>query len=127
VPNEAAPAFQNRHSRNGLQKVPQAAVRLSVAALGEGDMLGVAQIKGELPRRGVALPGFHLEAATGIVASTCILSLVDILTRIGAASQALVTPYTRDVQDTIIATYAALGFACPAERRPGQFQLRCGG
>lgn len=90
-------------------------------------MLGVAQIKGELPRRGVALPGFHLEAATGIVASTCILSLVDILTRIGAASQALVTPYTRDVQDTIIATYAALGFACPAERRPGQFQLRCGG
>jgi hypothetical protein len=84
-------------------------------------MLGVAQIEGELPRRGVALPGFHLEAGT------CILSLVDILTRIGAASQALVTPYTRDVQDTIIATYAALGFACPAERHPGQFQLRCGG
>jgi maleate isomerase len=90
-------------------------------------MLGVAQIKGELPRRGVALLGFHLEAATGIVASACILSLVDILTRIWAASQALVTPYTRDVQDTTIATYAALGFACPAERHPGQFQLRCGG
>jgi hypothetical protein len=63
VPNEAAPAFRNRHSRNGLQKVSQASNRLSVAVLGEGDMLGVAQIKGELPRRGVALLGFHLEAA----------------------------------------------------------------
>lgn len=61
----------------------------------------------------------RIEAATGIVASTCILSLVDILTRIGATSQALVSPYTSDVQETIIATYAALGFACPAERHLG--------
>jgi hypothetical protein len=63
VPNEAAPVFQNRHSRNGLQKVPQAVDRLAVAVLGDGDMLGVAHIKGELPRRGVEMLGFHLEAA----------------------------------------------------------------
>lgn len=61
----------------------------------------------------------RIEASTGIRASTCILSLVDILSRIGASTQALVSPYTDDVQDRIIATYAAQGFACPAERHLG--------
>ncbi len=61
----------------------------------------------------------RITAATGIAASTCILSLVEILRRIGAGSQALVSPYTPDVQARIIATYAAAGFACPAERHLG--------
>jgi maleate isomerase len=61
----------------------------------------------------------RIEAATGIRASSCVLSLVDILRRIGATSQALVTPYTADVQQRIIATYAAHGFSCPAERHLG--------
>lgn len=61
----------------------------------------------------------RIQAATGIRASTCILSLVEILRRIGARSQALVTPYTADVQEKIIATYAAAGFTCPAERHLG--------
>jgi maleate isomerase len=61
----------------------------------------------------------RIEAATGITASTCILSLVDILERIGARTQALVSPYTDDVQDKIIATYTAHGFSCPAERHLG--------
>jgi maleate isomerase len=61
----------------------------------------------------------RIAAATGISASTCILSLVDVLKRIGARSQALVTPYTDDVQARIVATYAAAGFACPAERHLG--------
>jgi maleate isomerase len=58
----------------------------------------------------------RIEAATGIRSSTCILSLLDILARIGARSQALVTPYTSDVQSRIAETYAAHGIACPAER-----------
>ncbi len=61
----------------------------------------------------------RIEAATGIRASTCILSLVEILRRIGATSQALVSPYTPDVQARIIDTYQAAGFACPAERHLG--------
>lgn len=61
----------------------------------------------------------RIEAATGIRASTCILSLVDILRRIGASGQALVSPYTSDVQERIIATYAAAGFDCPIERHLG--------
>ncbi|WP_236841732.1 maleate cis-trans isomerase family protein [Bosea sp. PAMC 26642] len=58
----------------------------------------------------------RITAATGIRASTCILALVDILERIGATSQAVVSPYTDDVQEKIIATFAAAGIACPAER-----------
>ena len=57
--------------------------------------------------------------ATGIKASTCILSLVEILERIGAASQGLVSPYTDDVQAKIVATYAAAGIACPSEGHLG--------
>ena len=61
----------------------------------------------------------RIEAATGIRASTCVLSLLDILARLGVTQQALVTPYTRDVQDRIIATYSAAGISCPAERHLG--------
>jgi maleate isomerase len=61
----------------------------------------------------------RIEAATGIKASTCILSLLDILDRLGARKQALVTPYTEDVQARIMATYAGRGIACPAERHLG--------
>jgi maleate isomerase len=61
----------------------------------------------------------RIEAATGIRASTCILSLVEILRRLGATRQALVSPYTADVQARIVETYAAAGFACPAERHLG--------
>ena len=61
----------------------------------------------------------EIEAATGIRASTCVLSLVEILTRLKATQQALVTPYTPDVQAKIITTYAAAGIGCPAERHLG--------
>ena len=61
----------------------------------------------------------RIKAATGIAASTCILSLVDILKRLDAHSQALVSPYTEDVQQKIIMTYAAAGYDCPAERHLG--------
>jgi maleate isomerase len=61
----------------------------------------------------------RIEAATGIRASTCILALVDILERVGAMSQGLVSPYTDDVQARIVATFAAAGISCPAERHLG--------
>lgn len=61
----------------------------------------------------------RITAATGIRASTCVLSLLDILDRLGARSQALVSPYTPDVQAKIVATYAARGIACPAEQHLG--------
>lgn len=49
----------------------------------------------------------EIEEATGIPTTTCVLSLIAILKRLGARTQALVTPYTDDVQARIIATYAA--------------------
>ncbi len=61
----------------------------------------------------------RIEDATGIKASTCILSLVDILRRLGVTRQALVSPYTDDVQARIIATYEANGISCPTERHLG--------
>ena len=61
----------------------------------------------------------RIERATGIRTTTCILSLLDVLGRLGARSQALVTPYMDDVQERIVATYAARGLACPAERHLG--------
>lgn len=61
----------------------------------------------------------RITQATGIKASTCILSLVDILGRVRATSQGLVSPYTDDVQARIIETFAAAGIACPAERHLG--------
>jgi maleate isomerase len=48
-----------------------------------------------------------------------VLSLLDILRRLGASRQALVTPYTTDVQQRIIANYQAAGVACPDERHSG--------
>ena len=61
----------------------------------------------------------RITAATGIRATTCILSLLDILDRLGAKRQALVTPYTDDVQARIIAMYDRVGIECPAEGHLG--------
>lgn len=60
-----------------------------------------------------------ITARTGIRATTAILALNDILRRLNARRIAIVTPYLRDVQDRIIANYAAAGFACVAERHAG--------
>lgn len=60
-----------------------------------------------------------ITAATGIPARTCVLSLVEILERVGARSLGIVSPYTEDVQARIVETYAAAGLSCPAERHLG--------
>ena len=61
----------------------------------------------------------RIKAATGIHAETCILSLLDILKRLGARTQSIVSPYTDDVQQKAIAHYKAAGFHCPSERHLG--------
>ena len=68
--------------------------------------------------------GFHcderlcerIKAATGIQACTSILAFREIFSRERFRRIGLVTPYTRDVQDRIVANWAAAGIACPAER-----------
>lgn len=58
----------------------------------------------------------RIEAATGIKASTCVLTLVDLLRRSGQRRIGLVTPYTEDVQARIVATFKAEQIDCISER-----------
>ena len=60
-----------------------------------------------------------IESATGIAASTCVLSYRDLLRRTGAARIGLVSPYTDDVQSRIAANWVASGLHCTAERHLG--------
>lgn len=60
-----------------------------------------------------------IERRTGIAASSSVLSLVDAFRWSGVKSYGLVTPYTHDVQDRIIATFRNEGFDCVAERHCG--------
>ncbi len=52
-----------------------------------------------------------ITAATGIPATSSVLALNQALALLGARSLGLVTPYTTDVQERIVATYAPP--ACP--------------
>lgn len=60
-----------------------------------------------------------ITARTGIPATTAILALNELYRHLGAKSFGLVTPYTGDVQQKIIANYAAAGWACLAEAHAG--------
>ncbi len=57
----------------------------------------------------------RIEAATGIRAATSMLALNEILAARGVRRFGLVTPYTKPVQDRLIANYAQRGIACVAE------------
>lgn len=57
-----------------------------------------------------------IQAATGIRATTSILALNEVLSRMGIHRIGLVSPYTADVQQRIQANYAAAGIDCIAER-----------
>ncbi len=61
----------------------------------------------------------RIEATTGIKAATCMLGFFDLFRHIGVTRLGLVTPYTRDVQEKIISTYAAEGITVVAERHLG--------
>lgn len=56
---------------------------------------------------------------TGIPATTAVLALNELLARHGVTRLGLVTPYTPDVQQRIVANYAALGIEVVAERHLG--------
>jgi maleate isomerase len=61
----------------------------------------------------------RITAETGIAAKTSMLALNEILAARGVQRVAFVTPYLDAVQERIVANYAALGFACAAERHLG--------
>lgn len=57
---------------------------------------------------------------TGVRATSAILSLNHLLGAMGVRRLGLVTPYTQDVQQKIIANYAMLGIETVAERHSGR-------
>ncbi|MBR0655849.1 Asp/Glu/hydantoin racemase [Roseomonas arctica] len=65
-------------------------------------------------------------AATGLPCITATLALHDALAALGARRIALVTPYLAEIQDAIVANFAAAGIATIAERHledPGNFSF----
>jgi maleate isomerase len=60
-----------------------------------------------------------IATATGIPAGTAVLALNEIFARTGVRRFGLVTPYLPEIQERIVANYAAAGFACAAERHLG--------
>lgn len=58
----------------------------------------------------------RITEVTGIPATTSVLALNELLANQGARTLGLVSPYVQDVQQRIIANYAALGIDCIAEQ-----------
>src|SRR6516164_8040557 len=58
----------------------------------------------------------RITAATGVRACTTVLAYRDLLRRVGRSRIGLVSPYTKDVQDRIMANWASEGLHCVAER-----------
>ncbi len=58
----------------------------------------------------------QITAETGIPATTSVLALNDVLKANGVERLGLVTPYSEDVQEAIVANYAKIGIVCAAER-----------
>lgn len=61
----------------------------------------------------------RIRERTGIPATTAVLALNELLALQGIRRLALVTPYTADVQQRIVAHYAAIGVEVVAERHLG--------
>lgn len=60
-----------------------------------------------------------IEERTGIRASSCVLAMVEAMHLAGVRRFGLVSPYTDDVQQAIVANFAHAGFECVAERHAG--------
>ena len=58
----------------------------------------------------------RITASTGIRACTTVLAYRDLLRRLSSRRIGLVTPYTADVQEKIIANWGSQGLPCTAER-----------
>lgn len=61
----------------------------------------------------------RIRERTGIVATTAVLALNELMALRGIRRLALVTPYTADVQQRIVANYASTGIEVVAERHLG--------
>lgn len=61
----------------------------------------------------------RIQQRTGIVSTTAILALNELLTLAKVERMAIVSPYTRDVQERIIANYAAAGVEVVADTHEG--------
>ena len=61
----------------------------------------------------------RIQERTGIVATTAVLALNELLALRGLTKLALVTPYTQDVQHRIVENYRGLGIEVVAERHLG--------
>lgn len=69
-----------------------------------------------------------IEARTGIRASSSVLAMVEAMTLADVRRFGLVSPYTDDVQQAIVANFARAGFECVAERHAGisvNFDFSC--
>ncbi len=67
-----------------------------------------------------------ITAETGIQATTSVLALNEAMRASGVRGFGLVTPYLHEVQERILANYAAAGLPCVAERHlndPGNFSF----
>jgi maleate isomerase len=60
-----------------------------------------------------------IERETGARATTSVLALNEVFRRRGVRRFGLVTPYSGDVQERIVANYARLGLGCAGERHLG--------
>jgi maleate isomerase len=56
---------------------------------------------------------------TGVPGCTAVLAINELFERLGVTRFALVSPYTDDVQQRIVANYGAAGFDCVAEAHAG--------
>ena len=61
----------------------------------------------------------RIQERTGIVATTAVLALNELLALRGLTRLALVTPYTQDVQQRIVANYRSIGIEVVSERHLG--------
>ena len=120
-----------------FSRFPVTEIALSPAALGQFDDSAILRAAELLAHAKVDVIGWNgtsagwlgfdadhrlcrrITEATGIAATTSMLALNELLAALGARSMGLVTPYRDDVQALIIANYAGLGIACPAEMHLG--------
>jgi maleate isomerase len=61
----------------------------------------------------------EIERRTGIRATSAVLALLDAFRLAGITRYGLVSPYTEDIQQAIIANFARSGYECVAERHAG--------
>ncbi|MES2977587.1 MAG: Asp/Glu/hydantoin racemase [Pseudomonadota bacterium] len=128
---------QVAHATVHFSRFPVTEIALSDSALGQFDdskILAAAELLADAKVQVIGWSGTssgwlgferdqrlceRIEARTGIKATTAVLALNEMLVLRGIRRLALVTPYTEDVQQKIIANYRDIGIEVVAERHLG--------